>query len=124
MSHMQLEQVEREAGIRRDASQLPETHNNAPHHPSSTRPTSVTLGARSKNPIINWFLKLASGIILDIRARSPYYVSDWVDAWNYRVVPATALIFFAKSVLFRFPFFALTLGNLVFSPESHSLWIS
>ncbi|KAL0066207.1 hypothetical protein AAF712_006832 [Marasmius tenuissimus] len=41
-------------------------------------------------------MKLASGMILDIRARSPYYVSDWVDAWNYRVVPATALIFFAN----------------------------
>jgi hypothetical protein len=32
----------------------------------------------------------------DIRARAPWYISDWTDAWNYRVVPATALIFFAK----------------------------
>ncbi|KAE9407396.1 hypothetical protein BT96DRAFT_809571 [Gymnopus androsaceus JB14] len=40
--------------------------------------------------------KLASGILLDIRARSPYYAKDWTDAWNYRVVPATALIFFAN----------------------------
>ena len=36
------------------------------------------------------------GIIADIRARAPWYLSDWTDAWNYRVVPATALIFFAK----------------------------
>lgn len=28
-------------------------------------------------------------MIKDIRARAPYYVSDWTDAWNYRVVPAT-----------------------------------
>jgi hypothetical protein len=40
--------------------------------------------------------KLGSGIILDVRARTPWYLSDWTDAWNYRVVPATALIFFAK----------------------------
>jgi hypothetical protein len=36
------------------------------------------------------------GIVQDIRARAPYYLSDWTDAWNYRVVPATLLIFFAK----------------------------
>jgi boron transporter len=43
-----------------------------------------------------WFRKLGAGIRLDIRARAPWYISDWMDAWNYRVVPATALIFFAK----------------------------
>ncbi|KAI5122810.1 hypothetical protein M0805_000152 [Coniferiporia weirii] len=36
------------------------------------------------------------GIIQDIRARAPYYASDWSDAWNYRVIPATFLIFFAN----------------------------
>jgi hypothetical protein len=36
------------------------------------------------------------GIIRDIKARGPFYVSDWTDAWNYRVVPATALTFFSK----------------------------
>lgn len=40
--------------------------------------------------------RLGSGIISDIRTRAPWYLSDWTDAWNYRVVPATALIFFAK----------------------------
>lgn len=40
--------------------------------------------------------RLGRGIALDIRARAPFYKSDWSDAWNYRVVPATALIFFAK----------------------------
>ncbi|KIK59270.1 hypothetical protein GYMLUDRAFT_44640 [Collybiopsis luxurians FD-317 M1] len=49
-----------------------------------------------KNPILNWVFKLGSGIFLDIRARAPYYGRDWTDAWNYRVVPATALIFFAN----------------------------
>ena len=41
---------------------------------------------------------LGSGIIRDIRARAPYYASDWKDAWNYRVIPAIVLIFFAKFV--------------------------
>jgi hypothetical protein len=41
---------------------------------------------------------LGAGIISDVRARTPWYLSDWTDAWNYRVVPATALIFFAKYV--------------------------
>lgn len=36
------------------------------------------------------------GIILDISSRAPFYSSDWSDALNYRVVPATLLIFFAK----------------------------
>ena len=39
---------------------------------------------------------LGSGIVGDIRARAPWYLSDWTDAWNYRVIPATALVFFAK----------------------------
>ncbi|KAG2365145.1 HCO3 transporter family-domain-containing protein [Suillus spraguei] len=40
--------------------------------------------------------KLGAGIISDVRARAPWYFSDWTDAWNYRVLPATALIFFAN----------------------------
>ncbi|TFK40712.1 HCO3 transporter family-domain-containing protein [Crucibulum laeve] len=43
-----------------------------------------------------WFQRLGAGIVLDVKARAPWYVSDWSDAWNYRVVPATALIFFAN----------------------------
>ncbi|VDC04592.1 unnamed protein product [Peniophora sp. CBMAI 1063] len=41
-------------------------------------------------------LKPARGIYRDIRARLPYYWSDWKHGWNYRVLPATALIFFAN----------------------------
>ncbi|KAH7913423.1 HCO3 transporter family-domain-containing protein [Hygrophoropsis aurantiaca] len=41
-------------------------------------------------------LNLCSGIVQDVRARLPWYQSDWTDAWNYRVIPATALIFFAN----------------------------
>lgn len=48
----------------------------------------------SKLPSIRPFY----GIINDIKARAPYYWSDWTDAWNYRVIPATLLIFFSKCV--------------------------
>jgi boron transporter len=41
-------------------------------------------------------IKVGAGIVRDIRARAPWYWSDWKDAWNYRVVPATTLVFFAK----------------------------
>ncbi len=41
-------------------------------------------------------IKVGGGILRDIRARAPLYWSDWKDAWNYRVLPATTLVFFAK----------------------------
>jgi hypothetical protein len=34
----------------------------------------------------------------DIRRRAPFYGSDWTDAWDYRVVPATVYMYFAKYV--------------------------
>lgn len=37
-----------------------------------------------------------SGMIKDVRGRLPYYVSDWTDAWNYRVVPATVFMYFTN----------------------------
>lgn len=37
-----------------------------------------------------------SGMIRDISTRLPYYVSDWTDAYNYRIIPATAMVFFSK----------------------------
>ncbi|KAJ3771636.1 HCO3 transporter family-domain-containing protein [Lentinula raphanica] len=70
--------------------------------PDSMQPSTTPTVQTSKTdrvthgPFISWATKLASGIILDVRARAPYYVRDWTDAWNYRVVPATALIFFAN----------------------------
>lgn len=51
---------------------------------------------QSRNTFFRWLTTLGSGIILDIRARAPHFLSDWTDAWNYRVIPATALIFFAN----------------------------
>ena len=54
-------------------------------------------GQRPKNDAW-WKIRLFRGMVNDVRKRAPYYVSDWTDAWNYRVVPATVYMFFAKSV--------------------------
>jgi hypothetical protein len=43
-----------------------------------------------------WKIKPFQGMINDVRRRTPYYWSDWTDAWNYRVVPATVYMYFAK----------------------------
>ncbi|CZR39928.1 uncharacterized protein FPRO_04826 [Fusarium proliferatum ET1] len=43
-----------------------------------------------------WRIHLFRGMISDIRRRIPYYVSDWTDAWDYRVVPATVYMYFAN----------------------------
>jgi hypothetical protein len=35
-------------------------------------------------------------MINDVKRRAPYYWSDWTDAWDYRIVPATVYMYFAK----------------------------
>ncbi|KAF7297733.1 Phosphoglycerate mutase-like protein [Mycena kentingensis (nom. inval.)] len=61
----------------------------------ASRPSTIHPRATPKTRS-RWFCRVGSGVLSDIRARAPFYVSDWLDAWNYRVVPATALIFFAN----------------------------
>lgn len=54
-----------------------------------------TRGSRRRTPKwykIRWF----RGMIDDVKRRAPYYWSDWKDAWDYRVVPATVYMYFAK----------------------------
>ncbi|GAB1520935.1 hypothetical protein RhiTH_004024 [Rhizoctonia solani] len=55
---------------------------------SSRTVTPVAPARRSLRPF--------EGMLADVKARAPYYLSDWTDAWTYRVVPATAMIFFAN----------------------------
>lgn len=72
-------------------------------------PAAVTPASMSRSPSGTLYRKewsfptwiptsFGRGIIRDLKARAPYYASDWTDAWNYRVVPAIVLIFFAKLV--------------------------
>ena len=86
---------------------LPSAGTSPPLH-SATLPSRTT--SRACKPVqgiqsrfTSWAAKLGAGIIQDIKARAPWYLSDWKDAWNYRVVPAAALIFFAKYAPLAFP---------------------
>jgi len=45
-----------------------------------------------------WKIHLFRGMVNDVHRRLPYFWSDWTDAWNYRVVPATVYMYFAKWV--------------------------
>ena len=45
-----------------------------------------------------WKIRLFKGMIDDVKRRAPYYWTDWRDAWDYRVVPATVYMYFAKYV--------------------------
>lgn len=56
----------------------------------------MTSSRRTKPPPRWWRIHPFRGIVNDIRRRAPYYWSDWIDAWDYRVVPATVYMYFAK----------------------------
>lgn len=43
-----------------------------------------------------WKVHLFRGMANDVRRRAPFYLSDWVDAWDYRVIPATVYMYFAN----------------------------
>jgi hypothetical protein len=45
-----------------------------------------------------WRIRFFRGMINDVKRRAPYYWSDWTDAWDYRIVPATVYMYFAKYV--------------------------
>ena len=46
-----------------------------------------------------WRIRFFRGMVNDVKRRVPYYWSDWIDAWDYRIVPATVYMYFAKYVL-------------------------
>jgi hypothetical protein len=56
-----------------------------------------------------WRIRFFRGMIDDVKRRAPYYWSDWADAWDYRVVPATIYMYFAKYV-----------GHFIFRPSVNS----
>ncbi|KAI6014546.1 hypothetical protein PISMIDRAFT_27040 [Pisolithus microcarpus 441] len=62
--------------------------------PSSTGASNTLRGAM--RTIRSRLAFVGAGVFHDVKARLPWYLSDWSDAWNYRVVPAVALIFFSN----------------------------
>lgn len=92
--------------------QYPHPHHPPPHHqqhgtgrsPYATRTNGSRTGSRIRSRSRSkgrreprwWKVRLFRGMVLDVRRRAPFYWSDWVDAWDYRVVPATVYMYFAK----------------------------
>ncbi|KAJ7695721.1 HCO3 transporter family-domain-containing protein [Mycena rosella] len=77
------------------------SHRSGSLRPALEVPTSPPSTIYPRRPqqfrtVLGWIRNFGSGISNDIRSRAPYYLSDWTDAWNYRVIPATALIFFSN----------------------------
>ncbi|PGH34673.1 hypothetical protein GX50_02461 [[Emmonsia] crescens] len=62
-----------------------------------TRTASSSTTTRTSSSTEKWWhIHFFRGMIGDIKRRAPYYVSDWTDAWDYRVVPATVYMYFAN----------------------------
>lgn len=59
---------------------------------------SANSGARARYGDKWWQILWFRGMWDDIKRRAPHYRSDWADAWDYRVVPATVYMYFAKYV--------------------------
>lgn len=65
----------------------------APREESRRRP-STAASAQSQRKW--WRIRFFRGMYQDVKRRAPYYWSDWTDAWDYRIVPATVYMYFAK----------------------------
>ncbi|KAH8692718.1 anion exchange family protein [Talaromyces proteolyticus] len=65
-----------------------------------------------------WKVHLFRGMINDIKRRAPFYWSDWSDAWDYRVVPATVYMYFANIL----PALAFSLD--MFEKTNHSYGVN
>ena len=61
----------------------------------SNAPTNVSNSRQTQW----WKIRLFRGMLNDVKRRAPFYWSDWKDAWDYRVVPATLYMYFAKYAL-------------------------
>jgi boron transporter len=65
------------------------------HDGLSRQPTQRSHASTRRKPQW-WKVRLFRGMIDDVKRRAPYYWSDWKDAWDYRVAPATIYMYFAK----------------------------
>jgi hypothetical protein len=91
------------------AQKKPWQHSGRPSfHSSHSRPTAEEIQhlshqvthqttRSSHRRIPKWYkIRWFRGMIDDVKRRAPFYWSDWRDAWDYRVVPATVYMYFAK----------------------------
>src|SRR5271156_996276 len=77
-------------------------HSKSRVHPDSEEEERLSRQAsrqsvRSKRRTSKWWkIRLFRGMVDDVKRRAPLYLSDWTDAWDYRVVPATVYMYVAK----------------------------
>jgi hypothetical protein len=81
-------------------NRTPSFHSSRSQPQAATEQEVVLSHTQSRTSTIRqwkwWKIRLFRGMISDVRRRAPFYWSDWSDAWNYRVVPATIYMYFAK----------------------------
>ncbi|UKZ57697.1 hypothetical protein TrVGV298_011557 [Trichoderma virens] len=58
----------------------------------TTRDDRASISTSKRRHEAWWSIHPFRGMVNDVRRRAPYYASDWLDAWDYRVVPATIFI--------------------------------
>lgn len=64
-----------------------------------------------------WKIRFFKGMIDDVKRRAPFYLSDWTDAWDYRVVPATVYMYSANIL----PALAFSLDMFVKTDNSYGV---
>ncbi|CED82769.1 anion exchanging protein [Phaffia rhodozyma] len=83
--------------IRRSSDRPSVVHSRITNYSSERAAEGDVLdGRRTRKSLYGRLGYPGRGMWNDLKSRSPYYVSDWVDAYNYRVVPATAFVFFSN----------------------------
>ncbi|KAH7392787.1 HCO3 transporter family-domain-containing protein [Pyrenochaeta sp. MPI-SDFR-AT-0127] len=97
----------------RKSPKLPSSDRNATANDESLHRQRTNTSRRSaaSKKSAWWKTRLFSGMINDIRRRAPFYWSDWKDAWDYRVIPATVYMYFANilpALAFSLDMFAKT----------------
>ena len=81
----------------RPSARTPEESRDAFHASQAiVRTTTHGTRASSRRRPAWWKIRLFHGMWHDIKRRAPFYISDWLDAWDYRVIPATVYMYFAK----------------------------
>ncbi|KAJ8130829.1 hypothetical protein O1611_g2797 [Lasiodiplodia mahajangana] len=75
----------------------PNSSSSSPPGGSAMDQRSNRASAERTRPSSRWWkIYFFRGIINDIRRRAPFYWSDWIDARDYRVIPATVYMYFTN----------------------------
>ncbi|KAL9086321.1 MAG: hypothetical protein Q9159_004221 [Coniocarpon cinnabarinum] len=73
-----------------------EKENGTSSYDDTLPPHSLNRQPSRRKPPRWWRIYWFRGMWNDVKRRAPYYGSDFLDAWDYRVVPATVYMYFAN----------------------------